>query len=310
MESSWHAEHLARRALGMQSTWHAAHLACQASADLPEASDSDGEGGDLGTHPQRSRAGSGTGIADASMHYLLAAGPDKAELVRELVGDMCEAGCSKIEAALQEASGHSTAVLADGMISLIEVSTAGSRGDQPDQPTIYHYEALFVKWEKVDADPRKARRVRLDSRNRIIYNVPFAVPIEDFPISSTRLIVKDLPVIMFRARSKGRDSMPQFALTLLAHLRARHFAGPLPFPMEGLREHLCVLCQAAQEAEVANVPGPASGLDSCHDLFQCGMCSCIWHASCAAIMCAADRGVCFEGMAFTCPICKSATDES
>jgi hypothetical protein len=197
-----------------------------------------------------------------------------------------------IQTALEHATAHSQKPLAQGMISLIIFS----RPDASTADACYNHEVLFVKWESVNLDPRKARRVRLDRQNRVVYNVPYAVPIEEFPVEATKLIVSDLPVLMLRMAGKLRDQMPEFALTLQGNLKTTSFSGPLHVESP---EQRCVLCRAAETFEIDGVLNPED------ETFQCCQCNLAWHTHCASYMCINGAGgLRLDGTSFLCPCCQ------
>lgn len=210
--------------------------------------------------------------------------------------DVCSAGRSSIQAALEEAAARSQKPLAAGMVSLIQFSKHEASGAGGDD--LMHHEVIFVKWESVGGNVRRARRVRLDSKSRVIFNVPYVVPVEEFPLACTSVVVRDVPVLMLKVKGKLRDPMPEFALTLQMHLRAQHFAGPLHAD-EG-SDLQCVLCEAcsALGLTIVNVDGPGGGL------FQCCQCSMMWHAACASYICVCGaEGLRLDGLSFVCPAC-------
>ena len=152
------------------------------------------------------------------------------------------------------------------LIQFSKPEASGAGGDD-----LMHHEVIFVKWESVGGNVRTARRVRLDRNSRVIFNVPYVVPVEEFPLACTSVVVRDVPVLMLKVKGKLRDPMPEFALTLQMHLRAQHFAGPLHAD-EG-SDLQCVLCEAcsALGLTIVDVDGPGGACFSVVNAACCGM---------------------------------------
>ena len=179
------------------------------------------------------------------------------------------------------------------MISLIEHTS------EPD-PVDGHYnwEILFVKWVSVHGNPRSARQVRLDAQNRVIFNVPFAVPISSFRSERTRVIIANVPVVMLKMTAAFREPMPTFALVLHQHEMAKKAT----WPRHG--SEACVLCRLARDL---GVQAGSAHYDR-RDMFVCYSCLCSWHDICAQL--AANYFGDFvddvEPAGFKCPVCRRA----
>ena len=85
-------------------------------------------------------------------------------------------------------------------ISLIEERTKLGAGTEER-----HIE--LVRWENYQR--REAKRVRLDERQRIIWNMPH---VETEIFATSRLIIGDTTAVMSRAKGDLREPMPECVL--------------------------------------------------------------------------------------------------
>ena len=72
---------------------------------------------------------------------------------------------------------------------------------------------------------RLARVVRLDSFNRLIWNVASLVPVQDF--SDATILVRDVGVRLEKVTSRERPTMPEWALQMRSGASLQDFGGPL-----------------------------------------------------------------------------------
>jgi hypothetical protein len=205
----------------------------------------------------------------------------------------CERGRGDVSRATADAEPYLRTPLEAGMISLIEYTS------EPDPVDgTYNWEVLFVRWESVLGNPRSARQIRLDDQDRIIYNIPFVVPVSFFRVERTKVIVADLPVVMHKRVARFRSPMPPFALVLHWHASALRSPGPLH------GKGRCVLCKLAVELGVACGAVYGDG----RDLFVCHSCLCPWHDICtffaASLGSHGDVDVDLTG--FVCPMCSAS----
>ena len=80
---------------------------------------------------------------------------------------------------------------------------------------------LLVHWG-TSFKERKGRRVRLDDRCRVIWNVPFAVPVEEFDV--IEILVEDVRASMWRRGPPGREAVPDWVLLLWEAMRIQTFS--------------------------------------------------------------------------------------
>lgn len=204
------------------------------------------------------------------------------------------------------------------MISLIQFdSDAGAGAGDNDGDDELNRQILFVRWESVSADPRLARLVRLDAQDRIIYNVPFAVAVQSFPVARTTVIVADLPAEMVKATARFRQPMPPFAVLLRRVCWRRCFPGPL-FADTDLCVDVerCAVCAAAL-ASNPDCMSSAPGADE--PMFACKTCASTWHLPCAAAVAArvgvsppaglADASQGDNATSFSCPACRASDSD-
>ena len=170
-------------------------------------------------------------VVDHCDHYLL--GLD-CSVPLGCLGGACSKDADEVLAANLEADSRDKTELADsGEMSLVthEASCDGC--------TESH--VSFVRWTHRGAC--KGRPVRLDVFNRIIWNVPVAVPIQAFNVS--HVILEKLPVSMVKAKASFRTDMPRWIMLVFRHWQARRFAGPF--------DHGIYTCSVCIEDELCQI---------------------------------------------------------
>ena len=96
----------------------------------------------------------------------------------------------------------------------------------------------MVQWE--EESNRRGRRTRVDSMQRMKFNVSHYVEVESF--GSISVIVGDLPIYMHKPLAM-RPPMMQWALDLAIQAEADIFAGPLD---DAAKESCsCIVCSVA-----------------------------------------------------------------
>lgn len=199
----------------------------------------------------------------------------------------------RLDGARVVAEAQRLAILYNAIPPTVEsISLVRIQSDVSDE--VVQADILFVRW--TDFAERRARVVRLDDQNGIVYNIPFLVPVREFPEQSTHILVSRLPVSMLKVKKDDRMHMDSWALELLVHHRAQIMAGA---SLDDATP--CVLCDLSMQAL-----GCVS-LDA--DRFVCSRCSLRWHASCCALM-SATLGVedtCAGGLgSLACPVCEAS----
>jgi hypothetical protein len=153
-----------------------------------------------------------------------------------------------------------------GMISLLSVSTGDAVADAADAgPEAQEQcQTVFVRWESATM----AKRIRLDYKNRIIYNIPWCTTSERF--EAPVFVLRQVPAEMVRAKAY-REPLPTWVMLLYNFTKAQQYSGPVCL-QQG--EHPCLLCRVAAEHGAQN--DAAEGLSR-----QCCACLYAWHVGCA-----------------------------
>ena len=160
-----------------------------------------------------------------------------------------------------------------------------------------------MRWESTRGNPRRARRVRLDSEGRIEYNVPFMVVVEEFSVENTLILISTLPVALLKRKQRFRPKMPSQAIALKRHYLARLFPCPMLMAPESLEEDRCKVCVLASRLV-------QKAFSAEHEVYVCSSCLCSWHNVCAKFVAQA-RGkpdMPFDWAAYVCPCCQTDTD--
>ena len=150
---------------------------------------------------------------------------------------------------------------------------------------------FLVHWVRTFAAQR-GKRVRLDDRGRIIYNVPAATITED--LADTEILVHDILAQILKTTFAHRETVPEWVFLLWELAEARVFCGPCDYT--GFRPHRapCVVC-----AFLA-LHGPA-------EAFTCQHCTLRWHHTCAERVAKwLDMVYLIDCEAFRCPMCARA----
>ena len=147
---------------------------------------------------------------------------------------------------------------------------------------------FFVIWE--DPAIASCRRVRLDSKCRIIYNVPYMVPC--IKVSGCRVVIAETTAVMLKRSAGTRPDMPAWCLALLASEEAALLQGPTA-------EGQCISCAACVSS---GCPELCPVVASVGSLFACVDCTSIWHEFCALRI---RKEQIIEWSRFRCPICTS-----
>ena len=165
-----------------------------------------------------------------------------------------------------------------------------------------------MKWEP---SPWLARRVKLDHMNRVVFNPAYAFCKVRPPIlyseESTELLITNVPVVMYKDRTKELDTMPPWALLIQRTAYAQWFSGPL-FVASGetsVAQHECVVCTHSRE-----LGADTTECDN-EDLFACYHCAKIFHKRCSDRMlhlCGDDADEVAEADKFRCCMCAAASD--
>ena len=184
--------------------------------------------------------------------------------------------------------------LQDGNISLIEL--VRSDGDESAE---YEHQVIFVRWESVIGDPRRARPIRLYDQSRVVYNVPFLVPVLSYRVASTKILIANVPVVMFKRVAHLRQPMPEFALLLQRVFLARRFQGPMFVGPDSVANR-CSLCVRVRHHDYG----------STQETFLCKCCLLAFHRPRAEFVAArsGDHGVELDWGSFVCPMCQVARD--
>ena len=219
-------------------------------------------------------------------HWLLRATAVHQNTLMTAAVDQCRRGAQSLTDATALAEPWARHVVHPGDISLI-VHT----GRHEDED-IQHRNVLFVRWESTAR--HQARVVRLDNRNRVIYNVPFIVPVRTFPAEEVTYIVAKLPVEMLKVTAGSRVPMPGWALLLRDRELARIFPGPQ------LLETACMMCDLARRT------GVDAGVPPTDDKYTCTNCLQAWHSACAVAV-AHHKGMPAPNFGeFRCCVCEEA----
>lgn len=172
-------------------------------------------------------------------------------------------------------------------------------------------QVFFVWWDDGlihgDVNSYLGWRVRLDTKNRVVYTLPYKKTRESFKYAE--VLLYQMPAIMLKATGAGRCDAPSWVVHWWQHMQARFYSGPL----ETFRPHRkllpdilneCVLCHAAQRHSCTFVAEDHA------DMFVCASCCSMWHRPCALLF---EGSKVFEpathewAMAldrFTCPLCE------
>lgn len=153
---------------------------------------------------------------------------------------------------------------------------------------------MLVRWEVYAR--RTGRPVRLDERNRVIYQL---MPIEDF--KDAVLLIPDVMMMMRKVTQGGRSPLPEWVNLLWRAEEARMFAGPIG------DDRPCVACKQAARMGTSSHLRPSDG-----DIFVCHQCLCSWHMDCCRKMAAEldSAGGTFglhnniDGTSFVCALCS------
>ena len=146
----------------------------------------------------------------------------------------------------------------------------------PNGPTV-----TFVRWKS--PHNREARPVRLDERNRIIFDV--AVKCESF--IGWDIVIRNVGVSMAKATGPGRTPMPAWCLLIKNPRHASLFAGPLP---RDSPYGDCVVC-----VQTDGMYLPPEG----DDLYVCSSCLAAWHVACSRV--SPFRCLTLESVPLVCP---------
>jgi hypothetical protein len=192
--------------------------------------------------------------------------------------------------------------LEKGTISLVECRAAETDAADGDDLRVDRHDVWFVHWD--DIALRKARRVRVGTLRDLKYNVGFKVPSLVYPEETTTIHIRDMQVAMWKNMDL-REPMPEWALTLQRHFRAKVFAGPIVVSEADVSVDLlnvCVACSVARMMGINGVYGeevPA---------FLCSQCTYPWHTACVAYA-AGDGQYDFASIThFQCPICVAPSE--
>eukprot|EP00959_Pyramimonas_sp_CCMP1952_P228327 4774089-Pyramimonas_sp.AAC.1 len=118
----------------------------------------------------------------------------------------------------------------------------------------------------------RGRRVRLDARGRVVWNIPAMVPIEDFSEPDT--LIWDVGAEMRQVTARWRDRVPDWALLFWEVSEYAICSGPSEHPGARAGQSPCQVRDWLSR----------QGLLCSHDAigFGCSECSLRWHGACAA----------------------------
>ena len=122
-----------------------------------------------------------------------------------------------------------------------------------------------MRW--TEPEHLRARRVRLDERQRAKAIVAYAEPNDYFPLAE--ILIRHTTAQMINVTHGDRLPMPQWCLVLLRERLLKAAAGPLP---PDTQFGNCVVCAAA---------GDEHALADTGQLFACNVCLTPWHELCA-----------------------------
>ena len=238
----------------------------EAGFDSDDARSNDGDDGTevLDEKPdQPSASASVSSSPSAPLHYLDGA---SASMVSSIV-DTLSAGCSDGRATVRDsfdfALHHSKTTIEVGTMSLIQYSKGS------DEDGVRDSELIFVRWESTRGNPRRARRVRLDSEGRIVYNVPFMVVVEEFSVENTLILISTLSVDMLKLTQRFRPNMPRQVVFLKRHYLAKLFPGPMLVGPESLEEDRCKVFQLVLARLLVE-----RAFSTEHEVYVCSSCLC------------------------------------
>ena len=197
------------------------------------------------------------------------------ELLRAVQEKWSALRASAAEATAKQALSTRSCVY-DGAISLVVLRGA----------------CTFVRWE--NASRSLCRPVRLDTLNRIIYNVPYMVPTME--ADGCEVLVGDVGVAMRREKTNLRPTMPSWCL-VLKRLREIDLLQGQATPGE-----CCILCSARSNAGL-----PLTfAIDETADMCACKLCTGVLHSECADVLRKqVDVGTTFDTVSFCCPLCQA-----
>eukprot|EP00927_Polykrikos_kofoidii_P002667 TRINITY_DN11067_c0_g1_i1.p1 TRINITY_DN11067_c0_g1~~TRINITY_DN11067_c0_g1_i1.p1 ORF type:complete len:1330 (-),score=171.22 TRINITY_DN11067_c0_g1_i1:47-4036(-) len=205
---------------------------------------------------------------------------------RVLTRTRAECGRSRDEVndAIRRAADHNHHSHERGVISLI-ANYSSDTGDQ-------QVEIMFVRWETQST----AKRVELDSLNRIKYNIPHLTRFPEEEFTNYRTIISRPPMTMEKLRDM-REPVQPWILLVVEHAQAQTFSGPLCLS-EG--DAACALCNSA----AALAPDACENSELRRPSFKCSVCVLTWHDCCAKFAAIRGQAVEFEPHSrFVCPMC-------
>jgi hypothetical protein len=187
------------------------------------------------------------------------------------IRESCRHSRSEINDASKKVESVSRRPLCDAEISLIEFEGA----------------SMFVRWEDVGAGT--CRCIYLDSFNRIIYNIPFMVPL--LRVLGYKVLIVDTEATMKKMVARHRFPMHQWCLAFHRAQQARLLEGPTTLHGPCILHEMCAL---------KHVQAPFA-VDESGDCFLCTRCTQVWHAKCVESICPPRVELCFT--TFVCPMC-------
>ena len=131
------------------------------------------------------------------------------------------------------------------------------------------------------------RTIRVNKDNRVVYNIPWVVPVYDFWVQHTELLIACVPVTMAKRTAAYREPMPQFALVLRQSWQAKR--SPLRFA-----DSICIVCDAVQDKhkEIVAKAGLGGSGDEAELQYQCYKCLTVMHQAVSKML-----------FVFVAPIC-------
>ena len=147
---------------------------------------------------------------------------------------------------------------------------------------------FFIRWD--NCYTHQARRIRLDPKGDITFNVAHRVQQDTFLPANTQILI---PRVGQEMTKSFRSSMPRWCMLVRDACQVELFAGPHA-PSETA---CCVVCEHLDKAGVQHgVPDP--------DLYKCWRCLSYFHQGCAYAS-ASQPTLRFEPP-FTCGVCSGA----
>ena len=215
---------------------------------------------------------------------------DQAKIIEAVVNSI-DAGRAQLAAArLQAAAGEG------GQLQRHSVSLVLARQAVEEQAgsslACSGLSTVFVRWE-IPAS-RRGRPVRIDSMNRIIFQL-----LSPCDFSDAEILIPDIGALMDKARGAQRTKLPDWVVAVKAAADAKLNAGPED----------TAPCTACVVSGRHGVEAPSTALDG--DAFVCHSCLCCFHVRCNEILAQTirvDARPCLateHGVSFECCRCAS-----